>query len=298
MPTALATSPTRWPSPPTRPRGAVGRSWLRSRRFRGPGGHQALNGRARGVFGAGIGSCRTRRARPCAVHSADAARRPAPRFDVAAVTDLPRVDVLVTYQQAAGDLVDAAVRGGARGVVIASAGAGAVTVAQADAIEAARRNGVPVVVASRVPEARLTGRDVPKSAIAAGTLPPVKARIRRCSRWRAACRPPTWRGSASDRFGDVDVQPLALQVEALARQAEQGRRLLAPALTKSSSARRIDVRSSDRSHLPATDRARWSPSRRRWSRQAGTHLRHPATDRRARWSRRATPGRPRGEVRS
>jgi L-asparaginase len=106
-----------------------------------------------------------------------ASRPTAPKFDVAAVTDLPRVDVLLTYQQAAGDLVDAAVRAGASGIVIASAGAGAVTIGQADAIDAARRNGVPVVVASRVPEGRLTPRDVPKNAIAAVALSPVKARI-------------------------------------------------------------------------------------------------------------------------
>ena len=98
-------------------------------------------------------------------------------YDVSALTALPRVDVLLTYQNAPGDLIDAAVRAGARGLVIAAAGAGAVTPAQADAIEEARRAGVVVVVSSRVPEGRLSVEDVPKGTIAAGSLSPIKARI-------------------------------------------------------------------------------------------------------------------------
>ncbi len=100
-----------------------------------------------------------------------------PVFDLGALTQLPRVDVLLTYQQAPGDLVDAATRAGARGLVIAAAGAGAVTAAQADALDAARRAGIPVVVASRVAHGVLTAADVPKGTIPAGTLSAVKARI-------------------------------------------------------------------------------------------------------------------------
>jgi L-asparaginase len=104
-----------------------------------------------------------------------AARRPV--FDVVSSTQLPRVDVLFTYQQAPGDLVDAATRAGARGLVIAAAGSGAVSVAQADAVETARRAGIPVVVSSRVAHGALTTSDVPKGTIPSGTLSPVKARI-------------------------------------------------------------------------------------------------------------------------
>jgi L-asparaginase len=100
-----------------------------------------------------------------------------PVFSVVALSRLPRVDVLLTYQQAPGDLIDAAARAGARGLVIAAAGAGAVTMAQSDALEAARRAGIPVVVASRVAHGVLTINDVPKGTIPAGTLSPVKARI-------------------------------------------------------------------------------------------------------------------------
>ena len=100
-----------------------------------------------------------------------------PHYDVSSLRSLPRVDVLLTYQQAPGDLVEAAVRAGARGLVLAAAGAGAITPAQADALETARRSGVPVVVASRVARGRLSPEDVPKGTIAAGSLSPVKARI-------------------------------------------------------------------------------------------------------------------------
>lgn len=100
-----------------------------------------------------------------------------PVFDVVTSTQLPRVDVLLTYQQAPGDLVDAATRAGARGLIVAAAGAGAITLAQLDALDAARRAGIPVVVASRVAHGALTSADVPKGTIPAGTLSPVKARI-------------------------------------------------------------------------------------------------------------------------
>jgi L-asparaginase len=100
-----------------------------------------------------------------------------PRGQPFALGPLPRVDVVLTYQQAPGDLIDASVRGGARGLVVASAGAGALTAGQLDAVAAALRAGLPVVVASRVPRAEMLQGDVPRGTIAAGTLSPVKARI-------------------------------------------------------------------------------------------------------------------------
>src|SRR6185295_3397611 len=46
-------------------------------------------------------------------------------FDISAVTTLPRVDVILTYQGATADLIKAAVDAGAKGIVLAGAGAGA-----------------------------------------------------------------------------------------------------------------------------------------------------------------------------
>ena len=99
-----------------------------------------------------------------------------------ALTDgasLPRVDLLLTYQDAAGDLIEAAVAQGARGIVLAGAGAGALTPSQADAARRVARAGVPVVIASR------TGAGVAPRPDAFGVLPiltagdlaPLKARL-------------------------------------------------------------------------------------------------------------------------
>jgi L-asparaginase len=92
---------------------------------------------------------------------------------------LPRVDVLLTYQDAAGDLIDAAVAQGARGIVLAAAGAGALTPSQADAARRVARGGIPVVIASRtgaggVPPPEAFG---PLPILGAGDLAPLKARL-------------------------------------------------------------------------------------------------------------------------
>jgi len=133
---------------------------------------------ARDAFGSTVDGPvgRIDRSRVTFTPTARALARP-PVFSVVALSRLPRVDVLLTYQQAPGDLIEAAARAGARGLVIAAAGAGAVTLAQSDALEAARRAGIPVVVASRVAHGVLTTADVPKGTIPAGTLSPLKARI-------------------------------------------------------------------------------------------------------------------------
>lgn len=100
-------------------------------------------------------------------------------FDVSSVRRLPRVDVLLTYQQAPGDLIDAAIAGGARGVVIGAAGTGALTRAQAAAIRDVLRRRIPVVIASRVAEGQVALQDARRGRllIAAGDLSPLKARI-------------------------------------------------------------------------------------------------------------------------
>ncbi|SRR6266508_3018855 len=45
-------------------------------------------------------------------------------FDISQITELPRVDVIMVYQSAPGDLIKAAVDAGAKGIVMATAGAG------------------------------------------------------------------------------------------------------------------------------------------------------------------------------
>jgi L-asparaginase len=100
-------------------------------------------------------------------------------FDLTRMASLPRVDVLLTYQDAPGDLITAAIRNGARGVVMASAGAGALAEAEARAVENALAKGIPVVLTSRVEGGSVSAEDVAvvKGLIAGGDLGPLKARV-------------------------------------------------------------------------------------------------------------------------
>jgi L-asparaginase type II len=106
-------------------------------------------------------------------HSADS------EFDVARISALPRVDVFLVYQDAPGDLIRAAIDLGARGIVLATAGAGATSGTQRAAMAYAREKGVPVVATTRAGSGRIAaqGPDGGQGRIAAGDLSAVKARV-------------------------------------------------------------------------------------------------------------------------
>jgi L-asparaginase len=70
-------------------------------------------------------------------------------FDVSAITALPRVDVIMVYQGADGDLIKAAADAGAQGIVIAGAGAGATSGTQGEGIDYATKKGAFVVTTTR-----------------------------------------------------------------------------------------------------------------------------------------------------
>lgn len=95
-------------------------------------------------------------------------------FDVFRVGDLPRVDVLLVYQGAEGDLIRAAVDAGAKGLVLATAGAGALSGTQGKGLEYARSKDVPVVITTRAGSGRIARSG---SGIAGQDLAPIKARI-------------------------------------------------------------------------------------------------------------------------
>jgi L-asparaginase len=76
-------------------------------------------------------------------------------FDVANVKELPRVDVILTYQGAPGDLIKAAVDAGAKGIVLATAGAGATSGTQSEGIDYATQKGVFVVTGTRTGSGRI-----------------------------------------------------------------------------------------------------------------------------------------------
>jgi L-asparaginase len=92
--------------------------------------------------------------------------------------DLPRVDVLLTYQGAHGDLLEHAVRQGARGLVLAAAGAGSLTPAQAESVRRLARDGIPVVIATRTGAGPVENFDPDDAGVlTASNLSPVKARL-------------------------------------------------------------------------------------------------------------------------
>ena len=76
-------------------------------------------------------------------------------FDIRSVTALPRVDVILVYQGADGDLIQTAVDRGARGIVIAGAGAGALSGTQRDGETYALKKGAIVVTTTRTGSGRI-----------------------------------------------------------------------------------------------------------------------------------------------
>ena len=112
-------------------------------------------------------------------------------FDLAGITELPRVDVILVYQGASGDLIESVVDAGARGIVVAAAGAGATSGTQNEAIAYAHKRGVFTVISTRTGSGRVIPRQLQTSEqgmpesrrlsvahrIAAQDLAPLKARI-------------------------------------------------------------------------------------------------------------------------
>ena len=95
-------------------------------------------------------------------------------FDVSNMTDLPRVDIIYTYAGEDSVLIDAAVNAGAKGIVIAGAGAGGTTAGQGAAMRRASQKGVIVVVGSRTGSGRVAGGG---TRVSPGDLNVQKARV-------------------------------------------------------------------------------------------------------------------------
>jgi L-asparaginase len=117
-------------------------------------------------------------------------------FDVTIIDELPRVDIVMTYQGASGDVIRAVADQGARGIVLATAGAGATSGTQEEGVQYAVGKGVAVVISTRTGSGRIAARVAASSPaaangarpqpqragasnlrIAAEDLPPLKARI-------------------------------------------------------------------------------------------------------------------------
>jgi L-asparaginase len=76
-------------------------------------------------------------------------------FDITKIDTLPRVDVIMVYQDAPGDLIKAAVDNGAKGIVIAVAGAGATSGTQNEGLAYAASKGVFIVTSTRTGSGRI-----------------------------------------------------------------------------------------------------------------------------------------------
>ena len=79
-------------------------------------------------------------------------------FDISRITELPRVDVIMVYQGATGDLIKAAVDSGAKGIIMATAGAGALSGTQGEGLQYAAQKGVFVVTTTRAGSGRIAPR--------------------------------------------------------------------------------------------------------------------------------------------
>jgi L-asparaginase len=109
------------------------------------------------------------------------ARRHAPdtEFDVASMTDLPRVDIVYSYGGADGTAIDAFVAKGARGIVSAGLAPGIPTRPERAALLRAAQAGVAVVQTSRAGSGRVAPRQYLREAglIAGHNLNLQKARL-------------------------------------------------------------------------------------------------------------------------
>ena len=142
---------------------------------------QTLETRGYGVLGV------TARDRVVYYRSVERRHTAASEFDVGQIRRLPRVDIVMAYQGASGDLVRAAVDRGAGGIVIAGAGAGSTSGGQRDAIAYAYEHDVLVVITTRTGSGRIAPRkpaaeesaaDTPRRLQISGEdLAPVKARV-------------------------------------------------------------------------------------------------------------------------
>ncbi|MGH8620929.1 MAG: asparaginase [Burkholderiales bacterium] len=100
-------------------------------------------------------------------------------FDVARLPKLPRVDIIYTYAGADGALIEAAVAGGAEGIVIAGFPTGSGTPAMDESVKRVTANGIPVVMTNRGGLGRVTDTRAKEARplIWGDNLTPVKARI-------------------------------------------------------------------------------------------------------------------------
>ena len=113
--------------------------------------------------------------------AATAAAKGGAPFSVEKLDKLPRVDILYAHANMSADLIDAAVKNGAKGLVIAGVGDGNMTQEALDRLTEAAKNGVAVVRSTRLPQGIVLRNnevnDDKLGFVASGELTPPKARV-------------------------------------------------------------------------------------------------------------------------
>jgi L-asparaginase len=105
----------------------------------------------------------------------------ASEFSIDGLDKLPRVDVIYAHANMSADLIDAAIRNGAQGIVVAGVGDGNMTAPSLDVLTKAAKSGVVVVRSTRLPEGIVLRNnevdDDKLGFIASGELNPAKSRV-------------------------------------------------------------------------------------------------------------------------
>ena len=105
----------------------------------------------------------------------------ATEFSIDGLTKLPRVDIIYAHANMSADLIDAAIKNGAQGLVIAGVGDGNMTTPALEAVTKAAKNGIVVVRSTRLPMGVVLRNnevnDDEKGFVASGELNPSKSRV-------------------------------------------------------------------------------------------------------------------------
>jgi L-asparaginase len=105
----------------------------------------------------------------------------AAEFSVDGLDQLPRVDIIYAHANMSADLIEAAIRNGAKGLVIAGVGDGNMTTPALDVLARAAKNGVVVVRSTRLASGLVLRNnevnDDEKGFVASGELNPAKSRV-------------------------------------------------------------------------------------------------------------------------
>jgi L-asparaginase len=105
----------------------------------------------------------------------------ATEFSIDGVKKLPRVDVIYAHANMSADLIDAAIKNGAQGLVIAGVGDGNMTTPALEAVTKAAKAGIVIVRSTRLPEGIVLRNnevdDDKLGLVASGELNPAKSRV-------------------------------------------------------------------------------------------------------------------------